>query len=120
VARQPALQTPRGVIRPACCRTDEWGYPPGPNRLDDHHVGTRFGDRNNGSGEWHVLLNGEDVTEHCVEALAGDNGFVIVYDLDGVTGWRYLCPFGPRIGNRAHALVVKKFGRVDVVRVSCS
>jgi len=117
VARQPALQTSRGVIRPACCRTDEWGYPPGPGRLAEHHVGTRFGDGNNGSGEWQVLLNGVNVTEQCVEALAGDDGFVIVYDLDGVTGRRYQCPFGPKTGSKAHALVVKKYGRVDVVRV---
>lgn len=116
MARQPVLSTPRGEIRPACCRSDNFGLPPGPHRIDERHVGIRFGDRKSDTGDWHILLNGVDVTEGCVEAYAGDDGWIAVYDQD-VTGNQYLCPFGGREILRRHYLIVKKWGRVDVVRL---
>lgn len=110
MGRQPAIQTPRGVIRCAYCRTDEFGLPEGPDRLDENHVGIRFGDRSGRKGVWTILLDGEDVTSDCAEAYAGEEGWVGVYDKNGL-GNRYLCP----TSNREHALLIKRWGQVRVI-----
>lgn len=112
MARQPVLATPRGDVRPSCCRTDElWGEPSGP-RLDEKHGSVRFSD--NARGGWKVFLNGEDVTSDCREYYAGDVGWVILYDRNQL-GNRYECPFG-RLESNRHALRYKKYGTVQVVR----
>lgn len=113
MARQPAVQTPRGIIRCADCRTDEYARPTGP-RIDERHVGRRLGDGSTGSHRWHVYLNGQNVTERCDEAYAGDDGWVILYDED-TKDHRYVCAFSRR-GGDPHACAIKIWGRVDVVR----
>jgi hypothetical protein len=116
MGKQPAFMTPRGVVRCAFCRTDDYGLPP-PVRQGEHHTSVRFGDHAGASARnqlWTVLLDGEDVTKLCFEALAGPSGVVYLHDLNSL-GNRYLCPTGPK-GSSGHAVIVKYTGRVSVSR----
>lgn len=113
---QPAFMTPRGVVRCALCRTDDYGLPPGDTRISEQHVSARFND-NLGSWVWRVFLEGEDVTRDCYEALAGDDGVVYLFDHDA-SGHRYVCPtqVPQRMGDQRHAVLVQHRGKVRVVR----
>lgn len=108
---QPAFMTSRGVIRCAYCRDDEYGFPAGDERLHEDHVGIRFKDGPWGELRYQILLDGEDVTNRCAEAVGGTDGRVYLYDLD-LNGHRYVCP-----ASRDHAVVVVHRGKVDVRRI---
>lgn len=45
-------------------------------RLSEAHVGVHLGDR---GPEWLVSHDGHDVTDLCVEAMAGDPGWVLLH-----------------------------------------
>lgn len=107
VKQQPAFMTPRGVIRCAHCRTDDWGLPP-LFRMGEMHVSVRF--RDNEHQPWRVLFEGEDVTKRTYEAIGGRNGVIYLYDLNS-SGHVYACPV-----NGTHAVIVKHTGRVSVLR----
>jgi hypothetical protein len=49
----------------------------GSDRSSEVHIGIRFKDHTR--GKWTVLLDGEDVTNRCTEALAGEPGWVVLY-----------------------------------------
>lgn len=141
MARQPAAVTLRGVIRCAFCRTDEYGLPEvefeetevpftDPQtgkegvieqrchfRLHDKHLGVRFGD--NRPVQWQVFLDGVDVTTDTYELMAGDDGWVVLFDRN--QNGRYVCAFSREQGlDNWHAVAVKKWGKVEIVRVPAS
>lgn len=56
---------------PDCGIVERYG-----SRINEGHVGIRF---NDWRPNWKIILNGEDVTARCVEALAGENGWALLY-----------------------------------------
>lgn len=83
-------------------------------RLNERHVGVRFGDHLTDYSAWTVTHNGEDVTNLCVEAMAGPDGWVKLYvpRFPG-TGKRDLeVHYGPS----EHAVVAVFGGEVSISR----
>jgi hypothetical protein len=124
--RQPVVLTPRGVVRCAYCRTDDFSIAAlGETRLHEGHVGVRFGDA--ALGGWTVLYEGEDVTDRCVEAVAGtgDAGLVYLYDGEwtqdlGESEPKFVkvtCSNSLANGD-GHALVAQHRGNVSVRRAA--
>lgn len=124
---QPVVVTPRGIVRCAYCRTDDYSIAGlGPDRLHDGHVGIRF--RDNYRGTWIVLYEGEDVTSLCVEAVAGTgkSGLVYLYEgewveeVDPPVFRKVACSLSTQGGAAGHALVAQYRGNVQVVRSPAS
>ena len=74
-------------------------------RQGEGHVGVRFGDHAHGRGNWCIELDGANVANDCLEALAGPDGWVIVY----VGAAKTLCPNG-----RWHGYAIQKHGVVQI------
>jgi hypothetical protein len=74
------------------------------DRLGEQHVGVRFGDAGRG---WSVLLDGEDVTDRCTEAMGGDPGWCLLW-----AGVR--CCFARPTGG--HVRTELRRGRVQLIR----
>ena len=99
-------------VRCFYCRTDDlWGKPF--FRQGQHHYGVKLTPEI--VGKCIITLNGRDVTNQTVEALAGSDGWVATF-VTSAEGKRVVCKHGQASGDD-HALVEKQFGNV-IVRVN--
>lgn len=79
-------------------------------RLGDHHVSIRFRGHVPGLS---ILYDGFDVTADCVEALAGEAGWVVLIAKDS-NGERFYCP-----SRRSRHVQVHRYeGEVTIIRTS--
>lgn len=80
------------------CHEAPWAQ----HRVSEGHVAVRFGDAGH---RWVVTLNGQDVTDQCLEANA-DHGYVVLYELNE-NGKRHRCQNGlDHAAKRMHRGVV--------------
>lgn len=90
----------------ACLNCHPKMAPEDVGRRSPGHVGVHLGD----SGRYRVWCDGEDITNRCQEAEAGDPGWAVVYEHND-DGRPFLCPNGP------HPRQSVLRGRVEVVAV---
>lgn len=80
-------------------------------RINEGHVGIRFDDWR-ASGKWEITLDGEPVTDRCTEALAGENGWAILFVNETP---RDLCPeLRPPFHIKTHPCTNLYWGKVEI------
>lgn len=131
MSQQPVQMTPEGAVRCAYCRDDDWGLPHEKERVSEAHWGVRFSPFFRSKSEcvvlgahpgemtewrWKITLDGEDVTDNCLEFEWGNPGWVALYHRNS-EGKRVMCKGAPLHTDFAHALAYIERGNVKAEKI---